>query len=290
MDMRNDAGSEDGFAGAFRFDLPPGWIRAEATQDPDQARFLAGAVLAALHPVGMGRTSVPMALLCDRLALLAAEASLRLTGKPIGLAALRDAVHLLRPLEHPDPAGSVAQAWRRAARQRLEPGTGETAPLAAAAAAYEDSRADHPGDLPGALMAAEAALSGALGWPALLPVLTPGFSRRDLALRGPDLELACARAVVASAPRAQRLAGDLARRAARLRAVAPKLRAKAAPAAVDLLLRVDALTPALALSPVVQGTAARMSDRAARRFCDRLVALGVLREFSGRAAFRIYGL
>src|SRR5690606_28091740 len=116
------------------------------------------------------------------------------------------------------------------------------------------------------------------------PVLTAGFSRRDLALRGPDLELACARAVVASAPRAQRLAGDLARRAARLRAVAPKLRAKAAPAAVDLLLRVDALTPALALSPVVQGTAARMSDRAARRFCDRLVALGVLREFSGRAA------
>lgn len=290
MDMRHDAGPEEGLTGAFRFDLPPGWIRAEPAQDPDQARFLAGAALAALHPVGMGRASVPMALLCDRMALLAAEASLRLMGKPIGLAALRDAVHLIRPGEHPDPAGSVAQAWRQAARQHLERGTGETAPLAAAATAYEDSRADHPGDLPEALMAAEAALAVALGWSSMLPVLTPGFSRRDLALCGADLELACARAVVTSAPRAQRLAGELARHAAKLRAVAPKLRAKAAPAAVDLLLRVDALTPALALSPVVRGTAMRMSDRAARRFCDRLVALGVLREFSGRAAFRIYGL
>ncbi|WCR05677.1 DUF1403 family protein (plasmid) [Paracoccus saliphilus] len=288
--MRNDVGSEEDLTGTFRFDLPPGWIRAETAQDADQARFLAGAALASLHPVGMGRAAVPMALLCDRMALLAAEASLRLMGRPAGLAALRDAVHLIRPGEHSDPAGGVAQAWRRAARQQLEPGTGETAPLAAAATAYEDSRADHPGDLPGALMAAEAALAGALGWPSLLPVLTLGFSRRDLALCGADLELACARAVVTSAPRAQRLAGDLTRRAAKLRAVAPKLRAKAAPAALDLLLKVDALTPALALSPVVQGSVARMSDRAARRFCDRLAGLGVLREFSGRAAFRIYGL
>ncbi|WP_245999442.1 DUF1403 family protein [Paracoccus methylarcula] len=150
MKMSNDVGSEEDLTGAFRFDLAPGWIRAETAQDPDQARFLAGAALASLHPVGMGRASVPMALLCDRLALLAAEASLRLMGKPAGLAALRDAVHLLRPSEHPDPAGAVALTWRQAARQHLERGTGGTAPLAAAATAYEDSRADHPGDLPAA--------------------------------------------------------------------------------------------------------------------------------------------
>jgi hypothetical protein len=33
-----------------------------------------------------------------------------------------------------------------------------------------------------------------------------------------------------------------------------------------------------------------MSDRAARRLCDRLVGLGVIRELSGRDTFRLYGL
>jgi hypothetical protein len=33
-----------------------------------------------------------------------------------------------------------------------------------------------------------------------------------------------------------------------------------------------------------------MSDRAARRLCDRLVALGALRELTGRDSFRLYGV
>jgi hypothetical protein len=32
------------------------------------------------------------------------------------------------------------------------------------------------------------------------------------------------------------------------------------------------------------------SDRAARRFCDRLVALGAVRELTGRDTFRLYGI
>ena len=79
---------------------------------------------------------------------------------------------------------------------------------------------------------------------------------------------------------------DLARRAARLRAVTPKLRAKGAARAVDLFLTEDALTP-VALANDVHST---LSDRAARRLCDRLVELGALRELTGRDSFRLYGL
>jgi 7-keto-8-aminopelargonate synthetase-like enzyme len=61
------------------------------------------------------------------------------------------------------------------------------------------------------------------------------------------------------------MAAELSRAAARLRAVAPKLRAKGAARAVDLFLSRDALAP-VAFD--------FMSDRAARRLCDRLVALG----------------
>ena len=32
------------------------------------------------------------------------------------------------------------------------------------------------------------------------------------------------------------------------------------------------------------------SDRAARRFCDRLVELGAVRELTGRDTFRLYGV
>ena len=77
------------------------------------------------------------------------------------------------------------------------------------------------------------------------------------------------------------LAADLARAAVRLRAVAPKLRAKGAARAVDLFLSRDALAPA-ALD--------FMSDRAARRLCDRLVGLGAIRELTGRDTFRLYGV
>jgi hypothetical protein len=52
---------------------------------------------------------------------------------------------------------------------------------------------------------------------------------------------------------------------------------------IDMLLADDGVTSAAA-------TRAGLSDRAARRLFDRLVALGAVRELSGRDAFRIYGL
>ena len=88
---------------------------------------------------------------------------------------------------------------------------------------------------------------------------------RDLRKRGDDLRLACHRAVTAAAGQALPLAADLARRAARLQAVAPKLRAKGDARAVEMFLTRDALAPSV--------LAGFMSDRAARRLCDRLGVL-----------------
>lgn len=77
---------------------------------------------------------------------------------------------------------------------------------------------------------------------------------------------------------------DLTRRAQKLIDVAPMLRAKDARRVVDLLLAGDGVTPATAAAR------AGLSDRAARRLFDRLVALVAVRELTGRASFRIYGL
>ena len=134
-------------------------------------------------------------------------------------------------------------------------------------------------DVP-ALVLADAALAQALGWKHLVPLLSCGLKRADLRKRGEDLRLACHRAVITSAGEAVRLSSDLTRRAARLRAVAPKLRAKGAGQAVEIFLSRDAVAP----------WALPLPDRAARRLCDRLVALDVVRELTGRDTFRLYGV
>lgn len=85
-----------------------------------------------------------------------------------------------------------------------------------------------------------------------------------------------------AALRAIDLSAELGRRADRLLAVVPKLRAKAADTVVDKLLSEDAV--------VASEKIAGMSDRGLRRLFDRLVELGAVRELSGRPTFRIYGL
>ena len=130
-----------------------------------------------------------------------------------------------------------------------------------------------------ALILADAALAQALGWDHLVPLLAAGLKRADLRKRGEDLRLACHRALLSSGVEAVRLAADLARRAAHLKAVAPKLRAKGAGDAVAMFLSRDAVAP----------SALPLPDRAARRLCDRLVDLGAIRELTGRDTFRLYG-
>gem|GEM_PF-6709628 len=97
-------------------------------------------------------------------------------------------------------------------------------------------RADVP-----ALILADAALAQSLGWDYVVPLLAAGLKRADLRSQSDDLRLACHRALISSAIEAVRLTADLTRRAAHLKAVAPKLRAKAAGAAVEMFLVRDAV-------------------------------------------------
>jgi hypothetical protein len=79
----------------------------------------------------------------------------------------------------------------------------------------------------------------------------------------------------------------LERRVARLIAAAATLRVKGAERGVAALLADDVVAAADLARP---GAPALGSDRAARRFIERLVELGALRETTRRPSFRLYGL
>ncbi|MER9203785.1 DUF1403 family protein [Mesorhizobium sp. M0933] len=146
---------------------------------------------------------------------------------------------------------------------------------------------------------ADALLAQRLGWLHAVPLLgaqpgsggslrgvppkTTSLTERDQAPGGERVQsllVAQARAAL----RAIDLSTELGRRAERLSAVAPKLRAKGADLVVDRLLNDDALVASRG------DTSTGMSDRGLRRLFDRLVDLGAVRELSGRSTFRIYGL
>ncbi|MGA0543312.1 DUF1403 family protein [Neotabrizicola sp. VNH66] len=277
----------------------PGWITANSPETLAVAAFKSGAALAYLT-LATAADPVPQALWRDRLALAAAEVSARISGRREGAAAMRDALLLTRAGDDPGPAGNILRQWSRAVSRPISVDhlaralegvaperialtldvTGPT-PVDRAAQVIEAVLTDNPrGETP-ALILADAVLSRALGRDHLLPLLGPAMTARDLRLRGDDLRLACHRAAVKGVQQALPLAGELARGAARLRAAVPKLRAKGAARAAEMILSQDALAP---------GALSFMSDRAARRLCDRLVGLGVLRELTGRDTFRLYGV
>ena len=163
-------------------------------------------------------------------------------------------------------------------------------PVARAAQAISLVLNDLPREEAVALLLADLALARALGWSHLIPLMALHMKRRQLNSNQDELLLACHGAIAGSSQDATRLVHDLARRAGRLRAIAPKLRARGSDEAVHLFLTQDAVLPSPMLSPKIQGTNMKMSDRAARRFCDRLVELGVVREITGRSTFRLYGI
>lgn len=303
------------------FNLPklPGWVTSGRSETLETVAFRSGAALTVLDQlVSDPQYGVPVKLLANLMALSAATATSRLEGRLAREADIRDAFHLTPPGEARGPDGDLLAFWREAVRLRAV-GTDEIADLIGADfagevgvwldAGHERTRAHGPlaGCVAilravlkaddraerGACRLSDIVLATALNWKTVLPISALYLSKtalRDLTAEGQGAEVAVQARFLQSIEETIRLARDLSRRAAALRSVAPKLRAKGSDAAVDLFLTEDAVAPASMLSPRIRGTSIPMTSRAARRFCDRLVELGVARELTGRPTFRLYGI
>lgn len=141
-----------------------------------------------------------------------------------------------------------------------------------------------------ALWLGDVVLAHALGWAQPLPLL-PAHLPRAALRRGASAAhnteddslwlAACCAGWSRGALAAITLQSDLAARSDRLRRAVPGLRGRDAKETIARLLREDA---------VAAQAGTHTSDRAARRLFDRLTALGVVKELTGRASFRLYGL
>jgi hypothetical protein len=297
----------------------PAWLTSGRAETPETVAFRSGAALTVLDQLfGDPRHGVPLKLLANRLALTAATATSKLEGRLAREADIRDAFHLAPPGEARGPDGDLLAFWREGVRLRAGR-TGEIADFFGAEFAGEVGawfdvgleRARTHGPLSGCVAALRAVLEAddraertacllsdivlarALNWTTVLPVSAQHLTKavlRDLATNGRSAEMAVQARILESIEAVIRLVRELVRRAEALRTVASKLRAKGSDAAVDLFLTEDAVAPASMLSPRIRGTSISMTDRAARRFCDRLVELGVARELTGRPTFRLYGI
>ncbi|QPH55999.1 DUF1403 family protein [Pontivivens ytuae] len=297
----------------------PRWVTSGRLQTLETVAFRSGVALTVLDQlVSDPRYGVPVKLLANRLALSAATATSKLEGRMARGADIRDAWYLTPPGEARGPDGDLLALWRETVRLRLN-GPGEIADLVGAEfadevgvwldAGLEEARAHGP--LSGCLAILRAVLDAddraervacllsdivmarTLNWKRVLPVTAQRLTKtvlRDLTAGGQGADLPAEVRILEAIEESVRVARDLTRRAEALRAVAPKLRAKGSDAAVELFLTEDAVAPASMLSPRVRGTSIPMSPRAARRFCDRLVELGVARELTGRPTFRLYGV
>jgi hypothetical protein len=289
--------------------LPP-WLPRAAQGGDAPPVFAAGAVMFALDQIVRADPAWLEAWRA-RQTLRAAAASARSLRHREDEAGLRDAHHLTRPGDDPGPAGQLYRLWRAFSARPPRLTDPCLAALADALGAGAPAGAfdgltlasDHPDPLAAALAAADACVRGLgvgggeaavltamaadlvlarrLGWPRPLPLFFAGAAGRRIPV--PEGYARIVREAVACHGQAM----DLERRAARLIAAAATLRVKGADRGVAALLADDVVAAADLARP---GAAALGSDRAARRFLDRLVALGALRETTRRPTFRLYGL
>lgn len=258
----------------------------------------------------------------QRLALRNAAAAANLSGRREDESALRDTHYLRSPGDDPGPSGHLLMAWRRLASrttscdaESVRPVaeqhfaldwddaltevlanaedmvvSSRPAPVLAAAIAAAVYRARPDAELL-AFWLADALLAQKLRWPIPVPLLMgqassavfkSGENSKRIRPGGEGWGRAVFLAYATAGAETCDLGVELAQRAAKLTAVAPKLRAKGAGDVVKLLLTDDAV-PGSWSSP-------RLSARGARRLFDRLGELGAVRELSGRPTFRLYGL
>lgn len=269
--------------------------------------------------------AVPEKLLANTLALKTAVATSKLEGRLAREADIRDAYYLTPPetdgVRHWGPDGDVLAFWRNAVRihlkgtdwmsltadqidNRFSDGVEDwlsdamcrtqlDGPLPAAtgilrAVLEADDRAERI-----ACLLSDVVLAKYFGWVHPLPLTALHLTKanlRDLRDGAGSADIAIQRAITQSAQSVFRLTSALARRAEALRTVAPRLRAKGSDEAVALFFSEDVIAPSGMLSPTIQGTRTPMTSRAARRLCDRLVELGVVKELTGRPTFRLYGI
>ena len=305
---------------AFVPPVLPGWANPRGpVTDVAEAAFVAGAALGMLDQLVRAQPSWAGAWR-QRLALKCAASACRLLGRSEDEAALRDAWHLRKASDDPGPAGNTYRVFRQlAARPTALDAEGLAHVVEGLGLRWNDRFAGLPDEFdelvrsgrpapfaaaemtrrvvdvapdaePLAWWIADATLAAKLRWPRPVPLLVaqafgPAF-RADGGRRirpGDDgFAGALCLGLAQGAAEACRIAGEVARRAERLEAVTPKLRAKGAGDAINRLLDDDAVPGTL--------TTARLSRFAARRLFERLDTFEAVRELSGRSAFRLYGL